>query len=91
MGCLVSAIKIENEQKTLDELSKIYYVASTSTDLQEYPLLKRGKNVCITRGPLAGITGKISQRKENCRLILNLSIVGRAVGTEIDMKDVKII
>ena len=53
--------------------------------------MKRGRRVRVLRGPLAGISGRISKRKEGLRLVLNISILGTAVGAEMDMDDVELI
>jgi transcription antitermination factor NusG len=89
-GQLVRAIEIVNQKEFIGELRQIYMAINSAADLVFYPQLKRGKLVRVLRGPLKGVTGMISKRKENFRLVLNLSILGQAVAAEMSMDDVEL-
>ncbi len=89
-GHLVRAIDIVNQKQFMDELRQIYMAINSEADLVFYPQLKRGKVVRVLRGPLKGVTGMISKRKANFRLVLNLSILGSAVAAEMNMDDVEL-
>lgn len=89
-GQLVRTIDIVNQGQFLKEIRQIYQALENAADLSLYPQLKRGKKVRVVRGALAGVEGLISQRKENFRLVLNLSILGQAVAAELSMGDVEL-
>ena len=90
-GYLVRTIEVTDQQVLLDELHKIYLASCGKVELTSYPQLKRGRLVQVLRGPLAGVKGRISKRKDDFRLVLNVSILGTAVGAELDMEDVEAI
>lgn len=88
-GYLVRTIEVVDQGRLLGELANIHRATSTGADLVLYPLLKRGKQVRIVRGPLTGVTGKVSKRKESFRIVLNVTILNTAVAAELDMGDVE--
>lgn len=90
-GFLVRTIDIVDQGRFLREIRAIHTALSNSADLALYPQLKRGKWVRVVRGPLVGAEGMISQRKDNLRLVLNVSILGQAVAAEIAMEDVELL
>ncbi len=90
-GYLVRSIEVTDQQRLLDELHNIYLASCGEVELASYPQLKRGRLVQVRRGPLAGVKGRISKRKEDFRLVLNVSILGTAVAAELDMENVEAI
>ena len=90
-GYLVRTIEVVDQAQLLGELRQIYLACSVFTDLNLYPQLKRGRSIRVLRGPLQGVSGKISLRKETYRIVLNISILGTAVAAEIDVDDVELI
>ena len=90
-GYLVRTIEVIDQQRLLSELENIYLACLGKADLTLYPQLKRGRQVRVLQGPLAGVCGRISKRKEAMRLVLNVSILGTAVATEVDMNDVELV
>ena len=90
-GYLVRTIEVIDQERLLTELQNVYLACSGGADLILYPQLKRGRQVRVLRGPLTGVYGRISKRKEAMRLVLNVTILGTAVATEMDMDDVELI
>lgn len=90
-GYLVRTIDVVDQQCLLDELYNIYLASHQVQNLVLYPQLKRGRQVRMLKGPLKGVEGRISKRKEGLRLVLNLSILGTAVAAEVDMEDVEVV
>lgn len=88
---LVRTIDVLDQQQLLEELHSIYLASCGEADLTLYPQLKRGRRVQVIRGPLKGVSGRISTRKGEFRLVLNVSILGTAVVVEVDMDDVELI
>lgn len=90
-GYLVRTIEVVDQALLLGELRQIYLACSVFNDLNLYPQLKRGRSIRVIRGPLQGVSGKISLRKETYRIVLNISILGTAVAAEVDMDDVELL
>ena len=90
-GYLVRTIDVVDQTQLLEELHQIYLASAGPADLTLYPQLKRGRKIRVARGPLSGVSGRISSRKETFRLVLNVSILGTAVAAEVDMDDVELI
>jgi transcriptional antiterminator RfaH len=88
-GYLVRTIEVVDQERLLGELANIHRATTSGADLVLYPLLKRGKRVRIVRGPLSGVTGKVSKRKEAFRIVLNVTILNTAVAAELDIDDVE--
>ena len=84
-------IDVVDQGQLLEELRQIYLASAGPADLTLYPQLKRGRRIRVVRGPLSGVQGQISSRKETFRLVLNVSILGTAVAAEVDMDDVELI
>lgn len=89
-GCLVRTIEVVDQEQLREELYNVYLASNLGAALTLYPLLKRGRWVRVISGPLAGLSGRISARKdEGFRLVLNVSILGSAVAVEVDMASVE--
>ena len=88
---LVRTIEVTDQQLLLEELYNIYLATSGEVEINLYPQLKKGRRVRVIAGPLEGITGRISIRKESLRLVLNVSILGTAVAAEVDMDQVELL
>ena len=88
---LVRTIEVTDQQLLLEELYNIYLATSGEVEINLYPQLKKGRRVRVIAGPLEGVTGRISIRKESLRLVLNVSILGTAVGAEVDMDQVELL
>jgi transcription antitermination factor NusG len=86
---LVRTIDVTDQRQLLEELYNIYLATSGQVEVNLYPQLKRGRWVRVIDGPLRGVTGRISTRKENLRLVLNVSILGTAVAAEVHMGQVE--
>jgi transcription antitermination factor NusG len=49
-----------------------------------WPYMKEGARVRVTAGPLIGMEGFVVERKNECRLVVSVDLLGRSVSTEID-------
>ena len=89
-GYLVQWLEVVDQDQLLEELTSVYVASRRGAGLILYPQLKRGRRIRVIRGPLGGIQGHISQRKDEFRLVLNISVLGTAVAVEVDMEDVEL-
>jgi transcription antitermination factor NusG len=49
-----------------------------------WPYMKEGTRVRVIAGPLIGLEGFVVERKNQCRLIVSVDLLGRSVATEIE-------
>jgi hypothetical protein len=89
-GYLSQWLDVKDQQTLLLELRDICVASVRGTGVELYPQLCRGKWVKVVRGPLEGIRGRISRRKENYRIVLGLTAMQSAVAVEVEMQDVEI-
>lgn len=89
---LVRTIDVVDQRLLLEELRNVYLAASGCGDeLTLFPQLKRGRWVRVARGPIAGVVGRVSERRDGLRVVVNVTILGTAVAAEVDMADVEMI
>ena len=89
-GHLSQWLEVTDQETLLSELRSICTASMVGTGLKLYPQLRRGKWVRLVNGPLAGVRGRISRRKENYRIVLEMTALQSAVAVEVDMQDVEI-
>jgi transcriptional antiterminator RfaH len=87
-GHLAQWLEVVDQGQFLSELRDIATASAGGTGLHLYPALQRGRSVQVLRGPLEGLIGKISRRKESYRIVLNLTAMNCSVVAEVDMQDV---
>ncbi|HEX4004980.1 MAG TPA: UpxY family transcription antiterminator [Acidobacteriaceae bacterium] len=57
--------------------------------VEPHPFLKCGERVRVTRGPLQGVEGILTRKKNLFRLVLSVDMLAQSVGVEIDASDVE--
>mgnify|MGYP002832904192 FL=1 len=90
-GHLVRWIEVIDQNQLLDELASVFLASKVGAGLALFPQLKRGRLVRLLGGPLSGVSGRISRRKDKFRLVLNVTVLGSAVALEVDMNDVELV
>jgi len=60
-----------------------------TTTFEPHPYLKVGGRVRVRSGPLAGVEGILTRRKDGFRLVLSIELIMRSVATEVDEADVE--
>lgn len=88
LGHMANWLEVVDQEQLLEELRQIDVASERGTGLRLFPQLQRGKWVRVVTGPLTGVSGRISRRKECYRLVMNVSVLGTAVAAEVDMGDV---
>lgn len=66
------------------EIDAIQQVMKSGVRLEPHRLLKIGERVRIKRGPLAGLQGLLVRKKNVCRLVVSVEMLGRAAAVEVD-------
>jgi transcription antitermination factor NusG len=57
--------------------------------LQPHPFLTVGRRVRVTNGPMTGMEGILTRKKEKLRVVLSLELIQRSVAVEVDMTDIE--
>lgn len=73
------------DQRQIDwELNNIRLAMERNLPVEPYPYLKTGVRVEVRSGPMRGMQGVIADRTRRDRLILQVDLLGQAVGVEVD-------
>jgi transcription antitermination factor NusG len=59
--------------------------------LEPHPFLKTGCRVRVRAGPMAGIEGLLTRRKDSYRVVIAVELIMRSVALEVDIADVEIL
>jgi transcription antitermination factor NusG len=81
-----SIIKIGNVPAEIpdDEIVAIRRVVESALCVEPHPYLSSGDLVRIKSGPLEGLEGIVSRKKDALRLVLSIRILGQSAAVEID-------
>jgi transcription termination/antitermination protein NusG len=83
VGCAARAEPIPDE-----EINSLRTLVKNSSQVVCHPYLKEGMLVEVTNGPLQGIKGRLVREARCARLVLNVTLIQRAVAVEIDAESV---
>ena len=67
-----------------DEMDALRRAVESGASVEPHPFLKCGDWVRVKSGPLAGVEGILVRKKNLCRLILSVEMLGKAASVEID-------
>lgn len=66
------------------EIDRIRQVVDRSARIEPHPLIKCGDRVRVKAGPLEGIEGILIRKKNFCRLVLTVELLGKSAAVEVD-------
>lgn len=72
-----------------EEIAAIRRSVESALPLEPHPYLDCGERVRVKRGALEGIEGILVRRKNQCRLVLSVDILTKAVAVELAAADVE--
>jgi transcription antitermination factor NusG len=72
-----------------DEIQSIRRTIDGSAGVEPHPYLKCGERVRVIRGSMEGVEGILVRKKNQCRLVLSVSMLAHSVSVEIDSMDVE--
>ena len=81
---VANIIEVKDQQKLLEELSKIERAIRAGAPLMPHKYIKAGQLCRVIGGPLAGLQGIVLKTKTGMRLVLQVDILGQAASVEID-------
>ena len=67
-----------------EEMAAIRRAVESPFRVEPHEFLENGDLVRIMSGPLAGLEGIVSRKKDSCRLVLSIKMLGRSAAVEID-------
>ena len=71
------------------ELEAIETMIQSGANVLPHDCFALGQEVSIERGPLRGLTGTLIESKPNCRLVVSISLLQRAVSAEVELDCVR--
>jgi transcription termination/antitermination protein NusG len=83
-GRVAKIIPVFNQEKMDWELANLQLAMHRQPTLTPYPFLRAGVQVEVRSGPFRGVQGIVEGRAKECRLILQVTTLGKAVSLEID-------
>jgi transcription antitermination factor NusG len=66
------------------EIEAIRKCVSDAGKVEPHPYLQGGDVVRVQSGPLSGVEGILVRKKDSCRLVVSVEILGRAAAVEIN-------
>jgi transcription antitermination factor NusG len=81
---VANIIKVNDQDRMEWELRNLQLALGRNATLNPFPHLRKGLRVHIRSGPFQGIEGLIEDRTRNNRVLLQVDVLGRAVGLEVD-------
>jgi transcription antitermination factor NusG len=66
------------------EIEAIRKCVSDAGKVEPHPYLQGGDVVQVQSGPLCGVEGVLVRKRDSCRLVVSVEILGRAAAVEID-------
>jgi transcription antitermination factor NusG len=52
--------------------------------VEPHPYLRIGRRVRVTAGPMLGLEGIVTRRKDGCRIVFSLDLLKRSMAVEVD-------
>jgi transcription termination/antitermination protein NusG len=83
-GRVAQVVRVCDQQRLDRELRNIHLALQRQAPLSLTPYLHRGVRVELRAGPFRGLQGVIKEVGHRDRLVLQVEILGRAVGLEVD-------
>lgn len=72
-----------------DEIEGIRRAVESGSSVHPHPFLKCGVRVRVKCGPLTGVEGILVRVKNQCRLVVSVEMLGKAVSVEVDAYSVE--
>ena len=81
---VANIIRVNDQDRMEWELRNLQLALGRNATLNPFPHLRKGLRVHIRTGPFQGIEGLIENLARNDRVLLQVDVLGRAVGLEVD-------
>jgi len=84
-------IAVRDQAQLVRELCEIERALDAQVNLDPFPFLRSGRQCRIIAGPLRGFEGIVVRRRGVTRLVLQVTMLGQSVSTEIDPSFVELV
>jgi transcription antitermination factor NusG len=88
-GVLGFAVSSAQPTVIADEEISVLRTATESLKAEPHPYLNNGDSVRIVAGPLAGMTGILTRRKQEYRVVLSIEAIMRSIVVEVSEFDIE--
>jgi len=88
---VANLIKVNDQQKLLDELVQIDQALRAGAPLTPYKYIKVGQRSRVIAGPLIGLEGIVVTTRGATRLVLQVDMLGQATSVEIDIDMIEVL
>jgi transcription termination/antitermination protein NusG len=75
----------------LQEIESIRRLVSSGVPAQAHPYLTSGDRVRIRTGPLQGVAGVLGRMKNQCRVVLNIELLQKAISIEVELSNLELV
>jgi len=73
------------------EIDALRHGTLAHAELAPHPYLKVGRRVRICSGPMMGVEGILTRRKDSFRVVIAIELIMRSVALEVDIADVELL
>ncbi len=81
---LASIVNVADQEKLKQELEQVRRALETPHQIDLFPGIRKGRRCRVLSGSLKGLEGVVIMRRDQCRLYLDVSILGQSAVVEID-------
>ena len=87
---IVKIVGASNEPEPVDEVEILSLQTAMKSDraVQPWPYLREGQQVRILAGGLTGVVGRLLKVKNDCHLVLSITMLQRSVAVDVDRDSV---
>ncbi len=93
-NCVVHKLKVDEvmERILIDELNAIKKLEENSENIELVvkPEIIEGQKIKVVGGPLQGLSGIVTKRKNSAIVSVNLELLGQSVSAEIDIEYIEL-
>jgi len=81
---VANVIPVEDQEQLRGDLFRVHHLLTTGAPVTPEERLEPGDAVEITKGPLAGLEGKVLKRGKHLRFVIEVQFLRRAVSAEVE-------
>ena len=86
---IVRTISVAQPRQMIHQLRQVEHARRLPVDLRLVESFSEGEYVKVVSGPLYGLEGQVRRVGNSATIVLSVDILGRAVETSVDLRDVK--
>lgn len=88
---VASILRVQDQDRLEFELTQVDRAIAGQAVLDPFPYLAVGRRVRVAKGAMMGLEGLIDEKLSPMRLVLNVSMLGRALSLEIDAAALEVV